>query len=192
MIVAVTGIIHQEIEAVAIEDVFQSKGRIKILKILATVGELNISEIGRKAHINHNSTRDHLRYLTKANLLQEKLFGRIRIYRFRTENIRARTLKNLFDIWENDLVLENLLCSNGRVKVIKILAGEGELNISEISKRAPLNHNSTRYHLNFLVKVNILQEKRFGRIRIYRYKMENMRARALKRLFDIWDETINQ
>ena len=187
-----TQTIHQEIEKVAIEDVFQSKGRAVILKILAAVGELNISEIARRARVNHKSTRDHLSCLTKADLLQEKIFGRIRIYRYRTENIRARTLKNLFDLWEYDRVLEKLFCSNGRVKVLKIIAGEGELNISEISKRGRLNHNSTRYHLNFLVKVNILQEKKFGRIRIYRYKMENMRARALKRLFEIWDEPINQ
>ena len=83
-----------------IEDVLQSKGRIKILKILATEGELNISEIARRAHINHNSTRYHLNFLVKTNILQEKTFGRIRIYRFKLENIRVRALKNLFDIWE--------------------------------------------------------------------------------------------
>lgn len=99
---AITNIIDQKLkEKLPIEDVFQSKGRIKVLKILATEGELNISEIARRAHINHNSTRYHLNFLVKANMLQEKTFGRIRIYRFRIENIKARAIKNLFDIWEN-------------------------------------------------------------------------------------------
>ena len=92
---------HDMKEKLAIEDVFQSKGRIKILKILAKEGELNISEIARRAHINHNSTRYHLNFLVKANVIQEKKFGRIRIYRFRIENIRVRAIKNLFEIWEN-------------------------------------------------------------------------------------------
>ena len=92
---------HDMREKLAIEDVFQSKGRIKILKILAKEGELNISEIARRAHINHNSTRYHLNFLVKANVIQEKKFGRIRIYRFRIENIRVRAIKNLFEIWEN-------------------------------------------------------------------------------------------
>ena len=92
---------HDMREKLAIEDVFQSKGRIKILKILAKEGELNISEIARRAHINHNSTRYHLNFLVKANVIQEKKCGRIRIYRFRIENIRVRAIKNLFEIWEN-------------------------------------------------------------------------------------------
>lgn len=92
---------HKVKDDLVLEDVFQSKGRIKILKILALEGELNISEIARRAHINHNSTRYHLNFLAKANIIQEKQFGRIRIYRFKIEDIRVRAIKNLFDIWEN-------------------------------------------------------------------------------------------
>lgn len=97
-----TNIIEDKVkEKLALEDVFQSKGRIKILKILAIEGELNISEIARRAHINHNSTRYHLNFLVKSNILQEKIFGRIRIYRFKIEDMRVHAIKNLFDIWEN-------------------------------------------------------------------------------------------
>ena len=97
-----TNIIEDKVkEKLALEDIFQSKGRIKILKILAIEGELNISEIARRAHINHNSTRYHLNFLVKSNILQEKIFGRIRIYRFKIEDMRVRAIKTLFDIWEN-------------------------------------------------------------------------------------------
>jgi len=102
MILMLTNIIEDKVkEKLALEDIFQSKGRIKILKILAIEGELNISEIARRAHINHNSTRYHLNFLVKSNILQEKIFGRIRIYRFKIEDMRVRAIKTLFDIWEN-------------------------------------------------------------------------------------------
>ncbi|NVM53274.1 MAG: helix-turn-helix transcriptional regulator [Candidatus Helarchaeota archaeon] len=86
----------------AVEDVLQSKGRIKILKVLARELEVNISEIVRRVHLNHSSVRYHLHHLVQADLVQEKVFGRIRIYRFRIETIRARALLNLFDVWESN------------------------------------------------------------------------------------------
>ncbi|NVM05151.1 MAG: winged helix-turn-helix transcriptional regulator [Candidatus Helarchaeota archaeon] len=79
---------------------FCSKGRVKILMILAKAGELNISEVARRAELNHGSCSNHLKYLAKHNVLQEKRFGRIRIYRFKIENVKIRALKNLFDLWE--------------------------------------------------------------------------------------------
>lgn len=85
---------------VPLENVFQSKGRTKILKLLAQEGELNISALAQRTKINHNSTRAHLIFLTNAKIVQEKKFGRVRIYRFRTENVKVRAMKNLFEIWE--------------------------------------------------------------------------------------------
>lgn len=84
----------------AIEEVLSSKGRVVILKTLAKREELNISAIARIAHLNHTTTTQHLEFLTKAGLIQKKKFGRIKIFRFRKENLRARSLKRLFEIWE--------------------------------------------------------------------------------------------
>ena len=86
-----------------------------------------------------------------------------------------------------NLLLEDIFQSRGRIKILKILAKEGELNISEIAKRAHINHNSTRYHLNFLAKAKIVQEKKFGRIKIYRFRIEDFKVKAIKTLFDIWE-----
>ncbi|HUT82194.1 MAG TPA: winged helix-turn-helix domain-containing protein [Candidatus Bathyarchaeia archaeon] len=83
-----------------IEEVLSSKGRILILKTLAEMEELNISAIARVTNLNHNTTSQHLEFLTKVGLVQEKRFGRIKIFRFRSENIRARSLKKLFEIWK--------------------------------------------------------------------------------------------
>lgn len=87
-----------------IEDVFASRGRTKILYVLATYGELNISEIVKKTGQNHSNVQKHLAFLIQLNLVQEKEFGRIKIYRFKTENKKANSLKNLIEFWENKII----------------------------------------------------------------------------------------
>ncbi len=84
----------------AIEEILSSKGRVVILKTLAEMEELNISAIARVANLNHGTATQHLNFLTKAGLLQEKRFGRIKIFRYRTESLKARSLKKLFEIWQ--------------------------------------------------------------------------------------------
>lgn len=85
-----------------IEDAFSSRGRVRILRILSEIGELNISEIARRAGLNYTTTNGHLQVLEKAGLLRHKTFGRIRIYRFDEENAKARAIKSLIDLWEQE------------------------------------------------------------------------------------------
>ena len=87
---------------VAIEDIFSSRGRIKILKELALSNELLISELCRRVGLNHSSTRSHLKVLIKSGLIEEKTHGsRIKIYRYKIEDLRARSLRSLFNLWES-------------------------------------------------------------------------------------------
>jgi DNA-binding transcriptional ArsR family regulator len=85
---------------VQIEDVFSSRGRVRILRILAEIGELNISEIARRAGLNYATTDQHLKVLEDAKLVRHKKFGRIRIFRFQEENPRARMIRELIEFWE--------------------------------------------------------------------------------------------
>jgi len=84
----------------AIENVFSSKGRVKILRILSEIGELNISEIARRAGLNYATTNQHLRILENFKLVRHKTFGRIRIFRFNEENPRAKMIGQLMAFWE--------------------------------------------------------------------------------------------
>lgn len=86
---------------IPIEELFSSRGRIKILKELASSNELNISELCRRVSLNHSSTKSHLEVLIDSGLVEEKMFGRIKIYRYRIEDLRARSLRNLFDLWDS-------------------------------------------------------------------------------------------
>ncbi len=87
-----------------IEDLFGSRARVKILKELALKEELTISLIIKKTKLNHACVKKHLRYLLDVGLVQEKKFGRIRIYRFKLENIKARSFLNFLRIWEEETI----------------------------------------------------------------------------------------
>jgi DNA-binding transcriptional ArsR family regulator len=80
--------------------------------------------------------------------------------------------------------VEEIFSSKGRVKVLKALADKGEMNISEITRRTSLNHTTTAVHLKRLCDLGIIEEKRFGRIRIFRFKKEDPRGWAIQTLFE--------
>ena len=85
-----------------IEDVLSSRGRVRILKLLAELGELNVSAISRTINLNHSAAKEHLRFLTEVGLIKEKRFGRILIYQFEENNILAQSLKQVFKIWNDN------------------------------------------------------------------------------------------
>ena len=91
----------EDTSKIAIEDLLSSRGRIKILKELAKSTELNISELCRRVDLNHSSTKSHLEVLLASGLIEEKKFGRIKIYRYKIEDLRARSLRSFIDLWES-------------------------------------------------------------------------------------------
>jgi DNA-binding transcriptional ArsR family regulator len=84
-----------------VEDVFSSRLRIEILKILLNVGELNVSEIARRLRINYVSANKHLKILEDEGILRRKTFGRIRLYRVNEQSPKTKALQNLIDVWEH-------------------------------------------------------------------------------------------
>jgi len=83
-----------------VEDVFSSRARMKILKILAQVGELNGSEIARRLGTNYETTSKHLKALEDESLIIHKVFGRIRLYRLNEHSVKAKAVQNLLEVWE--------------------------------------------------------------------------------------------
>jgi DNA-binding transcriptional ArsR family regulator len=83
-----------------IEDVFCSRLRMKILKALARVGELNASEIARRLGVNFETTSRHLRILEGEGILEHKEYGRIRLYRINERSPKAKAVQNLLNVWE--------------------------------------------------------------------------------------------
>lgn len=83
-----------------IEDVFSSRLRMKIMRILEQVGELNVSDIARRLKVNYKTTSDHLKVLEEEGLLRHKLYGRIRLYRLDDRSSKTRAMRELLQAWE--------------------------------------------------------------------------------------------
>ncbi|HDI07488.1 MAG TPA: ArsR family transcriptional regulator [Candidatus Bathyarchaeota archaeon] len=84
----------------AVEEVLSSKGKLRILKVLAEVGRLHISEIAKRAGLNHTTAANHLEFLESHGLVSHKRFGRIRIYQLNEKDPRVAAIKKLFEVWE--------------------------------------------------------------------------------------------
>lgn len=83
-----------------VEDVFSSRLRMKILRILVQVGELNGSEIARRLNVNYITTSKHLKALEDESVLVHKVFGRIRLYRLNERSPKAKAVQSLIETWE--------------------------------------------------------------------------------------------
>jgi len=85
---------------VDIEAVFSSKPRMKILKLIARLGSLNVSDIARRINLNYTTTNQHLKLLEDEDVLQQRVYGRIRMYKFNQSSPKAKAVQNLIDTWE--------------------------------------------------------------------------------------------
>lgn len=83
-----------------IEEIFSSKGRIKILLVLLKSGELNISEISRRTGLNYATVNRHLKILEDAGLVVHRRFGRIRLYQIDKSDKRVQVLEKLISVWK--------------------------------------------------------------------------------------------
>lgn len=83
-----------------VEDVLSSRLRMRILRILVQLRELNVSDIARRLGVNYNTTSKHLKILEDQGILQHKVFGRIRLYRLNEHSLKAKAIEALFEAWE--------------------------------------------------------------------------------------------
>ena len=82
-----------------LEEVFSSKSRMKILKLIYQLGQLNVSDVARRLKLNFVSTSEHLKVLESEGILEERTYGRVRMYRF-SETPKAKAIVQLIDAWE--------------------------------------------------------------------------------------------
>jgi DNA-binding transcriptional ArsR family regulator len=83
-----------------VEDVFSSRLRMKILRILVQISELNGSEIAKRLNVNYITTSRHLKALEDEGVLVHKTFGRIRLYRLDEHSPKAKAVQALIETWE--------------------------------------------------------------------------------------------
>jgi len=84
-----------------LEEVLASKSRLKILKLIFALGSLNVSDIARRLKMNFAATSEHLKLLEAEGILQERTYGRVRMYRFNEGSAKAKAVAGLIEAYEN-------------------------------------------------------------------------------------------
>jgi len=84
-----------------VEDIFSSKGRIKVLKSIVFHGEINLTSIIKETGLNYNSVVKHLEYLKSHNIIEEINLGRVKIYRPQWTNPRVRYIEEILRTLES-------------------------------------------------------------------------------------------
>jgi DNA-binding transcriptional ArsR family regulator len=75
---------------------------MKILKLIARLGELNVSDVARRIGVNFTTTSCHLKVLEEEGILQQRVYGRIRMYRFNQASPKAKAVQHLIETWEQE------------------------------------------------------------------------------------------
>ncbi|MCS7107129.1 MAG: winged helix-turn-helix domain-containing protein [Acidilobaceae archaeon] len=81
--------------------------------------------------------------------------------------------------------LEEICAGKGRVKVLKLLLKEGHATVTRLARETGLNHARLLEHLRALEKMGLVEERRYGRIRLYEIKYKDPRVGALKEAFEV-------
>ena len=81
-----------------LEDVFCSKVRMKILKLLHKLGQMNTSDLQKKLGASYTATIQHLTVLEKEGVITQRLSGRTRFFRF-ANTLKARAVQKLLEEW---------------------------------------------------------------------------------------------
>lgn len=82
-----------------IETIFDSIGKIRILNLLSKYEEMNITSISKMARINHSRVKKYLENLKELDIVQEKRFGRIQIFKINPISEAGNEIKNFFIKW---------------------------------------------------------------------------------------------
>lgn len=93
--------VEQERIDTKLDKIFSSSGRVKILTTLAENEGLHLTEIARRTEQSYSSTERHLQDLTKANIVSEHDYGRVRVFKLNIQNPRGKLLKELITQWDN-------------------------------------------------------------------------------------------
>ena len=89
-----------------LERVLSSSGRIRILTLLSEVEELHLSEIAKRTEQSYSATERHLDDLSKAEIVEERDYGRVRVFKLNQANDRAKLLQELILKWNHNQELQ--------------------------------------------------------------------------------------
>ncbi len=86
--------------------------------------------------------------------------------------------------------LDEILTSSGRIRILTLLSQVEELHLTEIAKRTDQSYSSTERHLRDLAKASVVEEHDYGRVRIFKLKLDSPKVKMLRELILTWDHDL--
>ncbi|MEB3764896.1 MAG: winged helix-turn-helix domain-containing protein [Desulfurococcales archaeon] len=72
------------------------------------------------------------------------------------------------------------LCSPGRIRILRYLLEEGQANVTRIVRETGLHHKQVQHHMKVLEELGIVEERKYGRLRVYVANLTDPRIAALR------------
>lgn len=82
--------------------------------------------------------------------------------------------------------IDEIFNSVGKLRILNILSIKNELNITAISTKSGLNHSRVKDHIEELKELDLIHEKRFGRIKIYEINDTSIAGSRIKEFLKLW------
>jgi DNA-binding transcriptional ArsR family regulator len=83
--------------------------------------------------------------------------------------------------------LDRILSSGGRIRILTLLSEVEQLHLTEIAKRTDQSYSAAERHLDDLSKAGIVEERDYGRVRVFKLNLTNDRAKLLQELILKWN-----
>jgi DNA-binding transcriptional ArsR family regulator len=101
---------------------------------------------------------------------------------------RIDPLDQSLDLAKDDVPpLDRVLSSSGRIRILTLLCQVEELHLTEIAKRTEQSYSATERHLDDLSTAGIVEERDYGRVRIFKFNQANQHAKLLQDLILKWN-----
>ena len=79
-----------------VEEVLGSRGRIRVLRIILTEGQVTITRLVRESGLHYRLVVKHVRELERLGLVRVKRIDRMRLVEARLDDPRVAALRDLF------------------------------------------------------------------------------------------------
>jgi DNA-binding transcriptional ArsR family regulator len=85
--------------------------------------------------------------------------------------------------------LDKILSSSGRIRILTLLSEVEQLHLTEIAKRTDQSYSATERHLGDLSQAGIVEERDYGRVRVFKLSLTNERTKLLQELILKWNHS---
>jgi len=89
-----------------LDRVLSSSGRIRILTLLSEVEQMHLTEIAKRTEQSYSAAERHLDDLSNAGIVEERDYGRVRVFKLNITNDRAKLLQELILKWNHNQKLQ--------------------------------------------------------------------------------------